>query len=69
LGCHECSLGDDVQIVRLTGGPHTVLICFQFIQNRLNFKNSKWVPYLAPKIPNFLYAARLGYYKQFFQLC
>jgi hypothetical protein len=26
---------------------------FQFIQNWLNFKNSKWVPYLAPKIPNF----------------
>jgi hypothetical protein len=26
---------------------------FQFIQNWLNFKNSKWVPYLTPKIPNF----------------
>jgi hypothetical protein len=26
---------------------------FQFIQNRLNFKNSKWVPYVALKIPNF----------------
>jgi hypothetical protein len=26
---------------------------FQFIQNRLTFKNSKWVPYVTPKIPNF----------------
>jgi hypothetical protein len=26
---------------------------FQFIQNWLNFKNSKWVSYLAPKISNF----------------
>jgi hypothetical protein len=39
--------------VGLTGGPHMVLIFFQLIQNWLNFKNSKWVPYLAPKIPNF----------------
>jgi hypothetical protein len=33
-------------------GPAWFFI-FLFIQNRLNFKNSKWVPYLAPKIPNF----------------
>jgi hypothetical protein len=26
---------------------------FQFIQNWLSFKNSKWVPHLAPKISNF----------------
>jgi hypothetical protein len=39
--------------MRLTGGAHAVLIFFQFIQNRLNFKNSKWVPYFALKIPNF----------------
>jgi hypothetical protein len=26
---------------------------FQFIQNWLNFKKSKFVPYIAPKIPNF----------------
>jgi hypothetical protein len=44
-----------VWTVRLTGGPHEVLIFFQFIQIRLNFKNSKWV----------LYVARLGYYEQF----
>jgi hypothetical protein len=46
-------LGVSVWTVRLTGGPHAVLIFFQFIQNRLNFKNSKWVPYVALKIPNF----------------
>jgi hypothetical protein len=34
------------------GGCHVVFIFFQFIQNWINFKNSKWVPYLAPKIPN-----------------
>jgi hypothetical protein len=34
-------------------GPHAVLIFFLFIQNRLNFKNLKWVPYFAPKTPNF----------------
>jgi hypothetical protein len=47
------SLGASVRTVRLTGGPHAVLIFFQFIQNWLNFKNSKWVSYLATKIPNF----------------
>jgi hypothetical protein len=26
---------------------------FQFIQNQLNIKNSKWVPYVTPQIPNF----------------
>jgi hypothetical protein len=26
---------------------------FQFIQKWLNFKNSKWLPYLAPKIRSF----------------
>jgi hypothetical protein len=26
---------------------------FLFIQNHLIFKNSKWVSYLTPKIPNF----------------
>jgi hypothetical protein len=26
---------------------------FQFIQNQINFKNSKWMYYLASKIPNF----------------
>jgi hypothetical protein len=26
---------------------------FQFIQNWLKFKNSKWVPYRSPKNPNF----------------
>jgi hypothetical protein len=31
--------------------PHGFFL--QFIQNWLNFKNLKWVPYLAQKIPNF----------------
>jgi hypothetical protein len=33
---------------------------FQFIQNQLNFKNSKWVPYVDLKIPNF--GMRLDWY-------
>jgi hypothetical protein len=32
--------------------PRSFDFFFQFIQNQLNFKNSKWVPYLVPKIPN-----------------
>jgi hypothetical protein len=32
--------------------PRGFQFFFQFIQNWLNFKNSKWVPYLASKIPN-----------------
>jgi hypothetical protein len=39
-----------VRIMGLTGGSHVVLIFFQFIQNWLNFKKSKGVSYLAPKI-------------------
>jgi hypothetical protein len=45
--------GASVRTVGLIGGPHTVLIFFQFIQSRLNFKNSKWVSYITPKISNF----------------
>jgi hypothetical protein len=42
--------------MRLSGGPHAILIFFLFIQKRLNFKNSKgWT--------------KLGYYEQFSQLC
>jgi hypothetical protein len=53
-GCGQGDgLGASVWTVRLTGGPHSVLIFLQFIQNWLNIKNSKWVLYLAPKIPNF----------------
>jgi hypothetical protein len=33
--------------------PHSFDFFFQFIQNHLNFKNLKWVPYIAPKFPNF----------------
>jgi hypothetical protein len=50
--CARRGTGASVQTVGLTGGPHAVLIFFQFIQNWLNFKNSKWLPYLAPKISN-----------------
>jgi hypothetical protein len=59
------SLGTSVRTVRLTGGPQAVLIFFQFIQNWLNFKNSKWVPYYE----QFFHAACLGYYELFSQLC
>jgi hypothetical protein len=31
--------------------PH-IFRFFQFIQNRLNLIKSKWVPYLAPQIPD-----------------
>jgi hypothetical protein len=37
----RCGLGADVRTVRLSSGPNKVLIFFQFIQNWLNFKNSK----------------------------
>jgi hypothetical protein len=67
LNCHWRGLGTDVRTVRLMGGPHVVLIFFQFIQNWLKFKNSYWVPYLQ-KFP-FFHAARLGHYEQFSQLC
>jgi hypothetical protein len=46
LECRWRGLGADVRTMRLTGGPHAVLVFFQFIQNRLKFKNSKWVFYL-----------------------
>jgi hypothetical protein len=45
--------GAVVRTRRLTGGLQRFRIFFQFIQNRLNIKKTKWVPYLAPKIPNF----------------
>jgi hypothetical protein len=35
------------------GGPHAVLIFFQFNQNWLKLGICKRMPYLAPKIPNF----------------
>jgi hypothetical protein len=37
LECHWCGLGTDIRTVRLMGGPHTILIFFQFIENRLKF--------------------------------
>jgi hypothetical protein len=47
-------LGASVRTVRLTGwAPRGFDFFFQFIKNRLKFKNSKWVPYIAPKILNF----------------
>jgi hypothetical protein len=64
----RCGMGASVRTVRLTGGSRVVLIFFQFIQNWLKFKNSKWVPYLALKILNFC-IGRLGYCEQFSQLC
>jgi hypothetical protein len=41
LEWRRCGLGADVRTVRLSSGPNKVLIFFQFIQNWLNFKNSK----------------------------
>jgi hypothetical protein len=37
----------------LMGGPQWFWIFFQFIQNHLNLKKSKWVPYITPTILNF----------------
>jgi hypothetical protein len=48
----SAQLGASVRTVRLTGGPHTVLIFSYFIQNWLNFNEIKKCAYLAPKIRN-----------------
>jgi hypothetical protein len=66
LGCRQRGLGADVRTVRLTSGPHAVLIFFQFIKNWLNFKKSKWVPYLASKILNFCMPLALDIMNNFF---
>jgi hypothetical protein len=68
-GCGQGGgLGTSVRTMRLTGGPHTVLIFFLFIQNWLNIKNLKRVSYLAPKIPNI--CMRIAWdIEQFSQLC
>jgi hypothetical protein len=62
-------LDASVRTVGLTGAPHVVLIFFQFIQNRLNFKKLEMGALSYLKNSQFLHDARLGKYEQFFQLC
>jgi hypothetical protein len=68
LKCRRRGLGADVRTVRLTGGPHVVLIFLQFIQNWLKLKIQMGA-LSCSKSSQFLHAARLGYYEQFSQLC
>jgi hypothetical protein len=53
LKCRRRGLGADVRTVRLTGGPHAVLIFLQFIQNWLKFKNSNGCLILLQKFSIF----------------
>jgi hypothetical protein len=69
LGHHRRGLRIDVRTVRLTSGPHVVFDFFSNLSKTNSILKFKMGVLSCSKNFQFWHAARLGYCKQFSQLC